>query len=75
VLLRFATALNDVRFEITRAQLEAIVAKVPDAWLENEPGFASAAEVKAAYVQFLETRIANRARFVEEATRARVQSV
>ena len=75
VLLRFASALSEVRFEITHAQLEAIVANVPDAWLENEPGFSSAAAVKTAYVQFLETRIANRARFVEEATRARVQPV
>ena len=75
VLLRFASALEAVRFELTRAQLEAVVANVPDAWLTDEPGFASAAEVKAAYVKFLETRLAQRARFVEEATRARAQLV
>ncbi|MFZ5441913.1 MAG: HipA family kinase, partial [Myxococcota bacterium] len=75
VLLPFASALAEVKFEVTRAQLEAVVATVPEAWLTDEPGFASAADVRAAYVRFFETRLAHRARFVEEALRARAQLV
>lgn len=75
VLLPFASALEDVKFTVTREQLEGIVANVPEAWLEQEPGFESAAAVREAYVRYFETRLAHRARFVEEAVRARAQLV
>lgn len=75
VLLPFASALGEVKWAVGREQLEAAVATVPEAWLSDEPGFASGADVRAAYVKFLETRLAHRARFLEEAVRARSQLV
>jgi len=64
-----------VKLDVTRAQLETILALVPDAWLDGEPGFASAADVRAAYLRFFETRLAHRALFEQEAVRARAQLV
>ncbi|MBL8937477.1 MAG: aminotransferase class I and II [Archangium sp.] len=75
VLLPFANELPQVKLEVTRAQLEAVVATVPDAWLTDEPGFSSAAEVRAAYVAFFETRLANQTVFMEAAHRARSERV
>ena len=40
--------------------LEQAVADVPDVWLVDEPGFASADEVRAAYVRVLSDRLAAR---------------
>ena len=73
VLLPFASELEHVSFSVTRAQLEAIVNLVPAAWIENEPGFSGADSVRAAYVTFLENRLANRDVFVKEAIRARAE--
>ena len=75
VLLPFAKELPQVKLEVTRAQLEAVVATVPDAWLTDEPGFSSAAEVRASYVAFFETRLANQTVFMEAAHRARSERV
>jgi hypothetical protein len=75
VLLPFASQLEAVKLDVTRAQLEAILALVPDAWLEGEPGFTGAADVRAAYLSFFETRLAHRALFEQEALRARAQLV
>ena len=41
-----------------RELLEQVVALVPDVWLEDEPGFASAQDVRAAYVDHLLRRVA-----------------
>jgi len=41
--------------------LEAVVAEVPDAWLEPLPGTESPAALRAAYVEFLGARLATRA--------------
>ena len=51
--------------------LEALVALVPDAWLAGEPAFASLADNRRAYVDYLRARIAAPRAFVEEAERAR----
>ncbi len=75
VLLPFASALRDVKLKLTRPQLEAIVALVPDAWLEGEPSFGSPAAVREAYVRFFELRLAHHDVFIEEALRARAKLV
>ena len=75
VLLPFASELEAVdaqlRTRIGRAELEAIVAQIPDDWLMYEPAFETAEAHRQAYVQFLETRIAHSSIFVKEAQDAR----
>jgi len=44
--------------QVTEELLRAVVAVVPDEWLADEPGFASADEVRDAYVSYLLTRVA-----------------
>ncbi len=56
---------------VTASLLDGIVAAVPDAWLAGDPGFASVAENRAAYVTYLLARLAAPREFVEEAERAR----
>lgn len=73
VLLPFANDLSAVRFTLTTEQLAAVISTVPTAWLEDEPGFASASELRAAYQRFFEVRLANQRVFLEEAQRARQQ--
>ena len=43
---------------VTREVLTEVLALVPDAWLDEEPGFASADEVREAYVDHLTRRVA-----------------
>lgn len=57
------------RTQLTPDRLRAIVALVPDEWLTNED--ISADEQRAAYVSFLETRLAAAETFVQEAQDAR----
>ena len=45
---------------VTRELLAQVVALVPDEWLEDEPGFGSADEVRAAYVEHFLRRLAAR---------------
>lgn len=75
VLLPAADALQaaDARLApmVTAALLTAILARVPDAWLETPGAWADAATVRAAYVDYLLQRLAGRSGFVEEALRAR----
>jgi len=73
VLLPFANNLNDVRFALSAEQLDEVISTVPTEWLENEPGFANAGEMRAAYQRFFEVRLANQRVFLEEAARARQQ--
>ena len=75
VLLPFASQLEQVGFQISRAQLDEVLAKVPTEWLENEPGFADAEAVRRAYLDFIEARLAHRDVFVKEAMRARAERV
>ena len=56
---------------LTPEVLRAIVALVPDEWLTDESSSLAPAERRAEYVQFLETRLAASASFVQEAQTAR----
>lgn len=48
-----------------------IISLIPDKWLENESAFQSTDEHREAYIEFLETRIAQSQIFVKEAMHAR----
>jgi hypothetical protein len=75
VLLPQASRLAEVDAELAArlddAVIAAIVADVPDSWLQGPPGFADASTQKAAYTRYLQQRIVARRGFVEEAIRAR----
>lgn len=75
VLLRRATLLDQVNTEFSSTLnhkiIRDIVALIPADWLANEPAFATEDEHRNAYVQFLETRLANSSFFVNEANHAR----
>ena len=79
VLLPFATHINEVDAALaallTPERLAAIVQLIPDAWLEDEPTFASKAEHRAAYLAYLQQRLSAPRAFVEEAARAHAQHV
>ncbi len=79
VLLRYATELPAadaiMRPRLTRETISAIVGLIPDEWLEPEPPFASPAELRAAYISYLMTRLEAADIFVEEAIRAHAQLV
>ena len=78
VLLPWAgsvTAADDAAAHLFSADVvAAAVSVVPESWLIDEPGFASAEEVRAAYAEVLLGRLANRAAWVPalEAARASV---
>ena len=61
VLLPFARAIADTDAALvpclTEEVLRGIVELVPEQWLRDEPGFADAAAVRAAYVEFLSRRL------------------
>ena len=50
---------------------ERLVAAIPDLWLPDDPTVGGADDQRAAYVRYLQRRLAGRAAFVEEAERAR----
>ena len=54
-------AAADAEIGLTDADLAAVVAEVPDAWLEPVPGADSPDDLRAAYVSFLSARLATRA--------------
>jgi hypothetical protein len=64
VLKSFAVAReaagDELAPRVDRALLEQVAAAVPDQWLEDEPGFASAEAVRAAYVDHFLRRVAAR---------------
>ena len=74
VLLPFASALDAadawMTQRITPACIAAIVALIPDTWLEDEPSFASQAAHRDAYAKYLSERLAAPRAFFEEARRA-----
>ena len=47
----------DLAPRVTEELLRRILAEVPDAWLAGEPGFATADEVREAYVTYLHARV------------------
>jgi hypothetical protein len=53
------------------AVIAAVVALIPDTWLEDEPLFADKAEHRAAYASYLTRRLEAPRAFAEEAARAR----
>jgi hypothetical protein len=75
VLLPFAGSIVDADARLAPLATEELVAGivdlVPAAWLAGEPGFASVAENRRAYVDYLRARLAAPRAFVEEAERAR----
>jgi hypothetical protein len=72
VLLRWATAIEDAAKKahtlLTSERLEAILAMVPDAWLQTPE--TSASKRRAAYLDYLTCRLAAAANFEQEAIRA-----
>jgi hypothetical protein len=76
VLLRRANALTEVdrvlSARLTPEVLEAIVALIPDVWLDDS-AFASPEECRAAYATYLSARLRAPRAFVEEADHARAQ--
>jgi hypothetical protein len=74
VLLPAATKLEaadrTMSAALTRDVLEAIVARVPETWLQ-EHSTASAGDLRAAYVRYLTERLEPPRTFVEESLRAR----
>lgn len=76
-LLPFASDLAgaDARLvpQLTPAALREILDLVPDVWLAGEEAFAGPDEHRAAYVAYLQHRLAASAVFVEEAANARAK--
>ena len=79
VLLPYATHIADVdpvlRARLTPDVLAEIVGLIPNDWLGDEPAFATAAEQRAAFLNFLTTRLDAASVFVEEAINARAKLV
>jgi hypothetical protein len=75
VLLPLASELEGVDAEfrslLSPAHIRSIVALIPDEWLLGDAPFATLAEHRQAYEQFLETRLANTHVFINEAQHAR----
>lgn len=75
VLLPQASELDlvDQEFKaiLTLERILAIVALIPDEWLENDDSFETPQEFKQAYAQFLMTRLAHSEIFITEAKNAR----
>ena len=53
-----AQAAAELAPQVTGALLDDVLAQVPDGWLDDEPGFASADDVRAAYREHLLARVA-----------------
>lgn len=74
-LLPFAEALSPVdvtlRPLLTASVIKDIISRIPDVWLGNEPAFATHAEHRQAYVDYLLSRLQAAPAFVEEAINAR----
>lgn len=75
VLLTEATKLDMVDQEfraiLTEERIQSIVSLIPDDWLLNDDSFETPDEFRAAYAEFLNTRIKHSELFVREAQNAR----
>jgi hypothetical protein len=71
--VRAADALLTPR--VTRELVERVVEAVPEAWLAGDAPFADASEHRAAYVEYVMTRLEGPRAFVEEAANAGAQRV
>lgn len=71
VLLPFASRIAEADVELAGllpdAEIERIVARVPDSWLVDEPAFDGPAAYRQAYIDYLKRRLQARAAFVQEA--------
>ena len=56
---------------LTSERVAAIVALIPDDWLDDDPLFASKAAHRAAYADYFAQRLRPPRAFAEEAARAR----
>lgn len=74
VLLPFAGSIPEADADLapllTNDVLSAVVDMIPDQWLEGEPGFGSADEVRSAYVAYLSNRLREPRTWVEELEKA-----
>jgi hypothetical protein len=79
VLLGFASELDDAQARLlprlTPKVIRDSVELIPEAWLLNEPQFATSAEHRQAYVAFLTSRLEAASAFVQEAKNARAERV
>jgi hypothetical protein len=79
VLLPFASALQEadktLSEKVTPDLVREILNLIPDEWLTTHPQFAEANEQRAAYAQYLVTRLALPREFVKEAVDARALSI
>jgi len=79
VLLPFASAIAEADAALapllTDAVIDAIVAQIPDSWLQGEPAFADSHAYRQAYADYLKRRLQLRAAFVQEAIRAHAAHV
>ena len=79
VLLPFASCIVEADAELAArlpdAEIERIVALVPDSWLHGEPAFDTPAAHRQAYVTYLRRRLQVRDVFVKEALRAHAAHV
>lgn len=75
VLLPWATELAEADTELaarlTPEAIESVVAMIPEEWLGDEPRFASVAEHRAGYRDYLLRRLDSPREWVEDAVRAR----
>ena len=78
-LLPFADSLPQVdlelRAKLTPEIIRHVVNLIPEPWLDHEPDFASQAEHRQAYVDYLLNRLEASPIFLEEALRARTKLV
>jgi len=74
-LLKFASMIEAVDAEmaarLTADKLAEIIALIPDAWMQDDPGFDSVSQQRQAYLEFLEQRLCSSNVFVREAVDAR----
>jgi hypothetical protein len=79
ILLGFADALPEADATLSRVltgeRIRAIVALIPDDWLQGEPRFAGPGENREAYNTYLLNRLEGPRAFVEEALDARAKLV
>lgn len=79
VLLRWATELREVDAELaallTPEAIARVIDMIPEAWLGDEPRFATVEEHRAAYREYLMQRVASPREWMEDAVHARTQLV
>jgi len=75
VLLPWATELEQVnetfKAILTPEKIEAVIALIPDNWLEGETNFSNTNDHRKAYAYFLTTRLSNADNIIKEAQHAR----